>query len=78
VRDLLATRRLLGEELELLDAAPGVLAYRRGEHSVAINTTSEERPAGLSGELVLETGPGAFRDDTLAPNAGALTIGFGA
>ena len=45
VRDLLTQRRLLGGGLQLLDAAPGVLAYARGDHAVAINTTGEERPA---------------------------------
>ena len=61
VRDLLTLRRVLGEGIELLDAAPGVLAYLRGEHAVAINTTAEERPAPLAGEVVLETEPGALR-----------------
>jgi alpha-glucosidase len=78
VRDLLATRRLLGDGIELLDAARGVLAYRRGEHAIALNTTAEERPAPAGGELVLETVPGALGGGTLAPSAGAITIGFGA
>jgi alpha-glucosidase len=76
VRDLLTVRRVLGDGLELLDAAPGVVAYRRGEHLVAVNTTGEERPAPLGEEVVLETGPGAFRDGTLAPHAGAITMGL--
>jgi alpha-glucosidase len=76
VRDLLTLRRLLGEGIELLDAAPGVLAYRRGDHSIAINTTGEERPAPLDGELVLETEPGALRGRALAPHAGAVTMGL--
>jgi alpha-glucosidase len=78
VRDLLAIRRVLGGGVELLDAAPGVLAYRRGEHAVAVNTTPEERPAPLGGEVVLETVPGALRRGALAPHAGAVTMGFGA
>ena len=40
VRDLLTVRRVLGDGFELLEAEPGVLAYRRGDHLVAINTTS--------------------------------------
>src|ERR687898_2136826 len=76
VRDLLTLRRLLGEGIELLDAAPGVLAYRRGDHSIAINTTAEERPAPLDGELVLETEPGALRGRALAPHAGAVAMGL--
>ena len=39
---------------------PGVLAYRRGDHLVAINTTPEEARAPLGGELVLETVPGVW------------------
>jgi hypothetical protein len=76
VRDLLTQRRLLSGDLELLDAAPGVLAYARGDHAVAINTTDEERPAPVSGDVVLETKPGALRSGLLAPNAGAITMGL--
>jgi glycosidase len=74
VRDLLATRRVLGDGIELLDAAPGVLAYRRGEHVIAVNTTPEERPAPASGDVVLETRPGALGAGTLAPSSAAITM----
>ena len=73
VRDLLALRRILGDGLELINADPGVLAYRRGEHTIAINTTGESQRAPLSGDLVLETAPGAVRDRTLAAQAGVIT-----
>jgi alpha-glucosidase len=76
VRDLVALRRVLGDGLELLEAAPGVLAYVRGEHTIAVNTTADERPAPLDGEVVLETEPGALRGHTLAPHSGAITIGL--
>jgi alpha-glucosidase len=72
VRDLLTMRRLLGGGLELVDASPGVLAYRRGDHAVAINTTREPQRTTLDGDLVLETRPGAFSSGVLAPHAGAL------
>jgi alpha-glucosidase len=75
-RDLLTVRRVLGDGLELLDAAPGVLAYTRGEHAVAINTTDEERPSPLGGDVVLETAPGALRGKSLAAHAGAITMGL--
>jgi alpha-glucosidase len=78
VRELIALRRELRGGIELLDAAPGVLAYRRGEHVVAVNTTGEERPAPELGEAVLETSPGALAGGTLAPHSGALRSGFGA
>jgi alpha-glucosidase len=76
VRDLLALRRVLGDGLELLEAAPGVLAYVRGEHTIAVNTTADQRPAPLDGEVVLETEPGALRGRTLAPHSGAITMGL--
>jgi glycosidase len=76
VRDLLTIRRLLGDGLELLDAAAGVLAYRRGDHEIAINTTGEDRPAPLGGDVVLETEPGALRNRVLAAHAGAITMGL--
>ena len=50
-RELIATRRDLGPGLRFLDAAPGVLAYERGDtHVVAINTAPEPRPAPPDGE----------------------------
>jgi glycosidase len=76
VRDLLALRRVLGDEFELLDAAPGVVAYRRGEHCVAVNTTDEERPAPVGGDVVLETEQGALTGGALAPHAGAIAMGL--
>jgi alpha-glucosidase len=76
VRDLLTLRRVLGEGLELLDAAPGVLAYVRGDHTIQINTTAGERPAPAAGEVVLETGPGALRGGALAAHSGAVTMGL--
>jgi alpha-glucosidase len=73
VRDLLTLRRLLGPELELLDSEPGVLSYRRGDHTIAINTTAESPRVSLDGGLVLETAQGALRDGRLAPNSGVVT-----
>jgi alpha-glucosidase len=74
VRELIGLRRELGEGFELLDAAEGVLAFRRGDHTVAINTTPEQRPAPLSGEPRLTTEVGALRDGSLAPHAGAIAL----
>jgi alpha-glucosidase len=73
VRDLLALRRVLGDGLELVDAGPGVLAYRRGDHLIAVNTTTEERRIPFGGEPLLETAPGALRNRTLAGHAGVIT-----
>ena len=73
-RELIALRRELGDGFELLDAAEGVVAYRRGGHTVAVNTTAEPRPVPLRGEPRLETAPGALRDGALAPHAGAIAL----
>jgi alpha-glucosidase len=73
VRDLLTLRRLLGDGIELIDAPAGVLAYRRGEHTIAINTTADSRRAPLDGDLVIETAPGALRGRTIAGHAGVIT-----
>jgi alpha-glucosidase len=72
VKRLVALRRALGGELRMLDAADGVLAYRRGERVVAVNTTAEPRPAPAAGEPQLETEPGALAGGRLAPHAGAI------
>jgi alpha-glucosidase len=74
VRELIALRRELGDGFELLDAADGVVAYRRGEHAVAVNTTPESRPVPLRGEPRLQTAPGALRDGALAAHAGAIAL----
>ena len=72
VRELIRIRRSLAGDLELLDAAPGVLAFRRGDHTVAINTTAEPAPAPPLGEPVVESTDGALSAGTLAPHAGVL------
>jgi alpha-glucosidase len=76
VRDLMTLRKLLGGGLELLDAAPGVLAYRRGDHTVAVNTTAEELSAPVVGDVILETRPGALRGRTLGAHSGVITTGL--
>ena len=63
----------MGDGFELLDAVQGVLAYRHGDHLVAINTTPEEARATLGGELVLETVPGAWSNGTLGGHSGVIT-----
>jgi alpha-glucosidase len=67
-RRLLELRRTLGEGFRLLDAEPGVVAYERGEHTVAVNTTSEPRSAP-HGDLVLATHDG---EGGLPPHAGVV------
>ncbi|HEX5956957.1 MAG TPA: alpha-amylase family glycosyl hydrolase [Solirubrobacterales bacterium] len=56
-RRLIELRRGLRGEIELLDSPPGLLAYRRGEHAVAINVGDREVRTPVSGEVVLATEP---------------------
>ena len=75
VRDLIALRRELPEGFELLDAADGVLAFRRGGYAIAINTSAEKRPIPVGGEPRIQTVPGALSGGRLAPHAGVVAMG---
>jgi glycosidase len=66
-RRLIALRRELGGGFLLLDAEPGVLAFKRDGHTVAVNTTAEPRSAP-AGEPVLATHEG----EGLSPHAGVI------
>ena len=66
-RRLISLRRELGDGFALVDAEPGVVAYDRGGHTVAINTTAEPREAP-GGEVVLATHAGRG----LPPHAGLI------
>jgi alpha-glucosidase len=71
-RDLIALRPALGRELEFVPAAPGVLAYRRGAHIVAVSFAGDARPLPVGGEAVVATSPGAVQGGALA--AGAAVV----
>jgi alpha-glucosidase len=75
VRELIALRGELGDGFELLDAADGVIAFRRGDHTVAINTTAEPVPARLSSAPRIQTQAGALTGGVLASHAGAIAVG---
>ena len=75
VRELISLRRELEGELELLDGAEGVLAFRRGRHVVGVNTLPEPAAAPCRGELVIETQAGATADGGLAAGAAAIWLG---
>jgi alpha-glucosidase len=75
VRELISVRRELPADLELIDAAEGVLAFRRGTSTVAINTTAQEQPAPVRSEPRIQTAPGALRDGRLAAHAGVVAMG---
>jgi alpha-glucosidase len=75
IRALIELRHELGDGFELLDAAEGVVAFRRGAHTVAINTTSESLPAPFAGEPRIQTQAGVVRDGMIAPHAGSIALG---
>jgi alpha-glucosidase len=75
VHELIALRRELPAGFELLDAPDGVVAFRRGGATVAVNTSGEPLPAPLAGEPRIQTTSDAFRDGRLAAHAGAVAMG---
>jgi alpha-glucosidase len=70
-RELIALRRELGGEFELVDAAPDVLAFRRGAHTIALNLGDVSAPLP-PGTPRLETTSGAAAGGRIAPGAGAI------
>ena len=54
-RDLIELRRRLAGDIEVVEAAEGVLAHRRGEHLVAVNVGPDPRPAPSARELLRHT-----------------------
>ena len=58
-RELIALRRNLAGPVEMLDAEPGVLAYRRGEHVVALNLGEVPAAPPVAGDELLATQPGS-------------------
>jgi alpha-glucosidase len=73
-RALIAARRELAASFEWVEAAPGVLAYARGDRVVALNTTGVPAPVPVPGEPLLETERGVLLDGVLAPHSGAIIL----
>ena len=78
-RRLIALRRDLRGPLELLAAPEGVLAFRRGEHAVAVNFNEDPAPSPVSGELLLAThrdppGGGALTAETTIPPSAGIVV----
>jgi len=73
-RELIALRPRLGAGIELLDAPAGVLAYARGAHLVAVNTSARPLAVPARGEVVLESERGACADGLLAGGGGVVLL----
>jgi glycosidase len=74
VRELIAVRRELADGFELIEAADGVVAFRRGGATVAVNTTAEALPVPVAGDPRIQTTPGVMRDGLLAAHAGVVAM----
>jgi len=66
---LIALRRTLDGDVEVLDAAPGVVAFRRGKHVIALNLGGEPQPPPAVREVVLAT---PLSDAVALPPGGAI------
>jgi alpha-glucosidase len=71
-RSLMKVRRTLAGGLELVEAdREGLLVYRRGDVTVALNLGARERRLDLPGEVLLATGPAAD-SHRLGPGTGVV------
>jgi alpha-glucosidase len=76
-RALIALRPTLGDGLELVEAnRDGLLVYRRGKATVALNLGLRERRLEPAGEVLLATGPDAG-PGRLGPGTGIVTRSSG-
>jgi alpha-glucosidase len=74
-RRLIDLKRGLNDGFRLVSAEPGVLAYERGRHLVAINTTSERRVAPVRGDTIIASHDVATAErGTLEPRAAAVYL----
>ena len=71
-RRLIELRREISGAPERLQAAPGVLAFRRDRHTIVVNATPYSQPVGRGGETVLTSAEGVFAGAKLA--AGAAVV----
>jgi glycosidase len=54
-RELIALRRRLRGNVELVDTHPGVVSFRREKHVITLNFSDTPQPPPPGGELVLAT-----------------------
>jgi alpha-glucosidase len=74
VRDLISLRREMRGRPQLLEGAPGLLAFRRGAHTVALNCGDAPAAAPRRGKVLLTTAPGVD-EARLAPGEGIVVVG---
>jgi alpha-glucosidase len=76
-RALIALRRDIRGPVEMVAAGTGIVAYRRGRHLVAVNTTAAAQPLPEPGQVLLESVEGAVTEGELAPNAAVVGLADG-
>jgi alpha-glucosidase len=72
-RELIALRGDLEGDVEMLDAAPGIVAFRRGRHVVALNLGDAPQPAPVGREVTLATPASTIA--AIAPGGGIIAAG---
>jgi alpha-glucosidase len=72
-RALIALRADLDGDLSFLETGDAVVAFRRGRHTVAVNTSPAPAPMPADGAVVLSTVPGESDPQTLAPGEGRVS-----
>lgn len=76
-RRLIALRGSLSGDVSLLAAEDGVVAFRRGDHVVAVNTTAQQRRAPAGGEVVMSCAPEGGDGAALAPHEAKVLVPSG-
>ena len=71
-RELIALRAELAGDVELLEAGDSVVAFRRGAHVVAVNTSPTSVRMPVEGTVLLSTHPGRGDRENLAPHEGRI------
>jgi alpha-glucosidase len=74
VHTLASLRHELGGDFELLPSDPDVVAFRRGEHVVAVNTADGPRPAPELRRVILGTSADVLAGSSLPPNAAVVGL----
>ena len=71
---LIGLRREMSGDPERLAGPPGVLAFRRGEHVVAVNAGAEAAELSEAGRALLESEPGALGAGGILAPGGAVVL----
>jgi alpha-glucosidase len=71
-RTLIGLRRRLGPELDFLDCQSDMLAYQRGEYTIALNLGDDTQSVPWPGKVILATHPQGL-DQAIPAHSGVIT-----